>query len=121
MPSSTGDPSTVPISETYAGLKLRAQAGLDYVGWAKRYHEAADIALAYQTYNRLVVDFNVTDPKPDVFQAVVSLGLAELQVSKGNFAEAKELLRNEGATPQPLWQEMRKVEGQTNAGLRSAK
>jgi hypothetical protein len=121
MPSITADPSAVPISETYAGLKLRAQAGLDYVAWVRQYHQPADLALASQTYNRLIVDFNVTDPKPDVLQAVISLGLAELQVSKGNFKEAKELLRNEGATPQPLWQEMRKVESQVNAGLRAGK
>jgi tetratricopeptide (TPR) repeat protein len=121
LPSSTIDPNTIPINETYAGLKFRAQAGLDYTAWARRYHDPSDVALASQTYNRLVVDFNVTDPKPDVLQAVISLGLAELQVSKGNFAEAKELLRNEGATPQPLWQEMRKVESQANQTRQSAR
>jgi tetratricopeptide (TPR) repeat protein len=121
LPSSTADPNAVPINETYGGLKFRAQAGLDYVAWARQYHQPADIALASQTYNRLVVDFNVTDPKPDVLQAVVSLGLAELQVSKGNFKEAKELLRNEGATPGPLWQEMRKVDAQANDSRRPAK
>lgn len=121
LPSSTIDPTALPINETYAGLKLRSQAGLDFTGWARRYGDPADVALASQTYTRLVVDFNVTDPKPDVLQAVISLGLAELQVSKGNFAEARELLRNEGATPQPLWQEMRKVESQVNDGRRSAK
>ncbi len=118
LPSSTGDPNTPAINETYSGLKFRAQAGLDYTAWVRRYHDPADLALASQTYNRLVVDFNVTDPKPDVIQAVINLGLAELQVSKGNFAEAKQLLRNEGATPQPLWQEMRKVESQANGGSR---
>ena len=117
LPNSTMDPNTIPLNETYGSLKTRAQAGLDYTGWARRYHDPQDVALASQTYNRLVVDFNVTDPKQEVLQAVISLGLAELQVSKGNFAEAKELLRNEGATPQPLWQEMRKVERQVNEGL----
>ena len=121
LPGSTTDPTTPPINETYSGLKFRAQAGLDYTAWARRYSAPADVALASQTYNRLVVDFNVTDPKPDVIQAVVNLGLAELQVSKGNFAEAKALLRNEGATPQPLWQEMRKVDSQANAGQRSGR
>jgi tetratricopeptide (TPR) repeat protein len=118
LPSSTIDPTTPAINETYSGLKFRAQAGLDYTAWVRRYHDPADLALASQTYNRLVVDFNVTDPKPDVIQAVINLGLAELQVSKGNFAEAKALLRNEGATPQPLWQEMRKVESQANGARR---
>lgn len=105
-------PATAAPGETYAGLKIRAQAGLDYTGWARRYRDAADVALASQTYNRLVVDFVVTDPNPEILQAVISLGLAELHASKGNFTEARELLRNAGATPQPLWQEMRKVQSQ---------
>jgi hypothetical protein len=121
LPSSTIDPNSIPLNETYGSLKIRAQAGLEYAGWVRRYHDPQDVALASQTYNRLVVAFNVTDPKPDVIQAVISLGLVELQVSMVNFSEAKELLRNEGATPQPLWQEMRKVESQVNEGLRSAR
>ena len=100
--------------------KLHAQAGLDYIAWTRRNGSSKDADLAWQTYDRLVVEFQVTDAKPDVIQAVVSLGLAELEASQGRFAQAKELLRNKGATPQPLWQEMRKVEGQVNDGLRSA-
>ncbi len=120
LPSSTIDPGAVPLNETCASLKIRAQAGVDYTGWTRRYRDPADVALASRTYKRLVVDFNVTDPKPEVLQAVISLGLAELHVSKGNFAEARELLRNQGATPQPLWQEMRKVESQVNEARRPA-
>ena len=118
LPTATPSTSVLPVVETCGGLKFRAQAGLDYAAWARRYHEPADLALAAQTYKRLVVDFNVTDAKPAVLQAVVNLGLAELEVSKGNFAQARVLLRNEGATPQPLWQEMRKVKPQVNGGMR---
>ncbi|MCE5327415.1 MAG: tetratricopeptide repeat protein [Planctomycetaceae bacterium] len=112
LPSSTGDASTPAINETYGGLKVRSEAGMEYTAWARQNGDAKDVALASQTFGRLVVDFHVTDPNPEVLQAVISLGLAELHVSKGNFAKARELLRNEGATPQPLWQEMRKVEQQ---------
>ena len=120
LPSSTADTASAPLNETYASLKIRAQAGLDYTAWAKRYSGAKDVELAWQTYNRLVVEYQVTDPNPQVIQAVISLGLAELEVSKGNFAKADELLRDKGAVPNgPLWQEMRKVEAQVRDGLSS--
>jgi len=114
IPSGNAEPAAAPFSESYGSLKIRAQAGLDYTAWSRRYNDPRSIALAAQTYDRLAVKFQMTDAKAEVVQAVINLGLAELQVSKGNFAEAKELLRNEGATPQALWQEMRKVDAQAN-------
>ncbi|MCG3178247.1 MAG: hypothetical protein BIFFINMI_00573 [Phycisphaerae bacterium] len=113
-----GDANAYPPipSETAGGLLIRAKAGVDYTAWARRYDNAKDTALAAATFNRLVVEFKVTDPRPEIVQAVVDLGLAELEVSKGNLARARELLRNEGATPQPLWQEMRRVDAQSRGG-----
>lgn len=120
LPGSTADPSSPPLNETYASLKIRAQAGLDYTAWAKRYSDAKEVQLAWQTYNRLVIEYQVADPNPRVIQAVISLGLAEIEASKGNYAKANELLRDRGAVPNgPLWQEMRKTEAQVNKGLQS--
>lgn len=110
LPGATADSAALPPVETWAMLKLRAQAGLDFVNWVGRYRDPKDAALAAATYRRLVAQASVDTTKPEVLQAVMSLAMAELEVSKGNNAHALDLLRNAGATPQPLWQEMRKTE-----------
>jgi hypothetical protein len=110
LPSVSSDPATVPPVETCAMLKIRARAGLDFVAWVGVNKEPKDVALAVETYKRLVAPASVGTIKPEVLQAVMSLALAELEVSKGNAAHALELLKNAGATPQPLWQEMRRTE-----------
>jgi tetratricopeptide (TPR) repeat protein len=120
LPSSTLALGDVPRNETYASLKIRAQAGLECVKWVRRYNDPKDVALATETFRRLVADANVTDPNPEVLQAVMSLALAELETAKGHYQEADELLKNRGATPQPLWQEMRKVQQQIDDGRRTA-
>jgi hypothetical protein len=91
-------------------LKIRAQAGLDFVKWVGRYKDPKDAALAAATFKRLVAQANVNTTKPEALQAVMSLAMAEMEVSKGNNAHALELLQNTGAIPQPLWQEMRRTE-----------
>lgn len=110
LPSTTDDPAAVRPVETYAMLKVRAQAGLDFVRWVGLHQAPKDVALAAATFKRLVAPAGVDTIKPAVLQAVMSLAMAELEVSVGNNAHALELLQNAGATPQPLWQEMRKTE-----------
>ena len=110
LPTTTDDPVAVRPVETYAMLKVRAQAGLDFVKWVGLHQAPKDVALAAVTFKRLVAQVSVDTIKPAVLQAVMSLAMAELEVSVGNSAHALELLQNAGATPQPLWQEMRKTE-----------
>ncbi|MCY2928978.1 MAG: tetratricopeptide repeat protein [Planctomycetota bacterium] len=109
LPGAADVPANAP-TETYATLKIRSQAGIDFAQWVARYNDPKDQAFAAETFKRLVCEAGAGVSNPVNLQAVVSLGLAELEVSKGNNARALELLRNEGATPQPLWQEMRKTE-----------
>jgi predicted Zn-dependent protease len=110
LPSTADDSAAVHPIETYAMLKVRAQAGLDFVKWVGLHSAPKDAALAATTFKRLVAQASVDTIKPEVLQAVMSLAMAELEVSVGNNAHALELLENAGATPQPLWQEMRKTE-----------
>lgn len=110
LPSTTVATAAVQPIETYAMLKVRAQAGLDFVQWVGRYPEPGDVALAAATFKRLVAQAKVDTTEPEVLKAVMSLAMAEMEVSKGNSARALELLKNAGATPQSLWQEMRKTE-----------
>lgn len=116
LPSATPPPAgLVPLADNWGLLMARSQGGLDYVAWTRRNPRAEDRALAASTYRRLLVDFNLTDTRPEPVAAVVGLGLAELEVSKANFEQADRWLANRGATPQPLWQEMRQVEAQIRA------
>ena len=116
LPSTTANVTMVPQPITYAILKIRAQGGLDCVNWTRKYNDPKDVALAAATYKRLIADANIDTSNPVVMQAVISLALAELEVSKGNSAHALELLKNEGATPQSLWQEMRRTEDAARKG-----
>lgn len=115
LPTTTAEPGQVPLADTWGVLLARSQGGLDYAAWTQRYHDPQDLATASATYRRLLVDYVLTDTGPEAVAAVVGLGLAELEASKGNFQQADQWLANRGATPQPLWQEMRKVEAQIRA------
>jgi tetratricopeptide (TPR) repeat protein len=110
LPTTVADPVVVPPVETYAMLKIRTQAGLDFIKWVGLHQAPKDASLAATTFKRLVAQADSGTTQPEVLQAIMSLAMAELEVSVGNNAHALELLQNAGATPQPLWQEMRKTE-----------
>lgn len=119
LPGADADTAVVPPVETCAMLKIRTRAGLDFVEWVGRHRDPADVSLAQATFKRLVANASSGTTKPEVLQAIMSLAMAELEVSKGNNARALELLRNAGATPQPLWQEMRKTEAAARAATQA--
>ena len=53
--------------------------------------------------------------KLDALKAIADLGMAELYLNRGQFAEAEAAMKDTPAVPQDFWQEMRRTESAIRA------
>jgi Tfp pilus assembly protein PilF len=99
----------VPLAETPASLRIRAQAGLDYAAWARN-RSPEDAALAGRTYNRLVASHTLQFENLDPLQGLAALGLAQLYMKSGEPDKAGAALKGGHGVPQPFFQELRQLQ-----------
>ena len=108
-------PGIVPLPESVATLRIRAAAGAAYAKWATGPGAADEPALAAKTYRRMMVDYDFRGEKAESLKAIADLGMAELYLKSGQFAEADAAMKDTPAVPQDFWQEMRRTESAIRA------
>ena len=100
----------VPLAESVGSLRIRAAAGAAYAAWAAAAKDPQETALAGKTYRRMLVDYDFRAEKLDSLKAIADLGMAELYLHRGQFAQADAAMKDTPAVPQDFWQEMRRTE-----------
>ena len=100
----------MPLAESVGSLRIRAAAGAAYAKWAAATRDPQDAALAGKTYRRMLVDYTMQTDTLDALKAIADLGLAELYLHSGQYAEAHAAMQDTPAVPQDFWQEMRQTE-----------
>ena len=63
----------------------------------------------------MLVDYDFRGEKPESLKAIGDLGMAELYLHRGQFAEAAAAMKDTPAVPQDFWQEMRRTESAVRA------
>jgi tetratricopeptide (TPR) repeat protein len=101
---------TVPTPETVGVVRARAAAGVQYAAWAMAGRDPQDASRAGATYRRLLVDDTSEVTFPGAVDALANLGLAQLYLRRGQFAEAGQAIQKAVGVPQAFYQEMRQTE-----------
>jgi tetratricopeptide (TPR) repeat protein len=115
LPPTEPASGTVPLPESVATLRIRAAAGEAYARWAAAGKNAQESALAAKTYRRMMITYDFRGEKPESLKAIADLGMAELYLHRGQFAEASVAMKDTPAVPQDFWQEMRRTESDIRA------
>ncbi len=110
LPPAEPTGGTVPLAESVGSLRIRAAAGAAYATWAAAAKDPQEPALAGKTYRRMLVSYAVKTDSPDALKAIADLGMAELYLHRGQFAQAEAAMKDTPAVPQDFWQEMRRTE-----------
>jgi hypothetical protein len=115
LPPALPPPGTVPLADSAAALRIRAAAGAAYATWAAAAKDPQEVSLAGKTYRRMMVDYDFRAEKVEALKAIADLGMAELYLHRGQFAEAEAAMKDTPAVPQDFWQEMRRTESAIRA------
>jgi tetratricopeptide (TPR) repeat protein len=115
LPPAAATAGLVPLAESVGTLRIRAAAGAAYAKWAAAAKDPQEPALAGKTYRRMLVDYEFRGEKAESLKAIADLGMAELYLHRGQFAEAEAAMKDTPAVPQDFWQEMRRTEAAVRA------
>jgi len=105
----------VPLADSVGTLRIRAAAGAAYATWAAAAKDPQEAALAGKTYRRMLVDYAFRGERLESLKAIADLGMAELYLHRGQFAQAEAAMKDTPAVPQDFWQEMRRTESAIRA------